>query len=79
VVPDEELRDAAFAWAKTLADGPAKALRFMKDNLDEALMNDFLTSLDHEAERMVRTAATADHKEAVKAFVEKRKAVFKGE
>mgnify|MGYP001068907092 FL=1 len=79
VVPDEELRDAAFAWTKTLADGPAKALRFMKDNLDEALMNDFLTSLDHEAERMVRTAATADHKEAVKAFVEKRKAVFKGE
>ncbi len=40
-------------------------------------MNDFLTSLDHEAERMVRSAGTADHKEAVKAFVEKRKPVFK--
>lgn len=79
VVPDEQLRDAAFAWAKTLADGPAKALRFTKDNLDEALMNDFLTSLDHEAERMVRSAGTADHKEAVKAFVDKRKPVFRGE
>ncbi len=79
VVPDDKLREEAFAWAKTLAEGPAKALRFMKDNLDEALMNDFLTSLDHEAERMVRTAGTTDHKEAVKAFVEKRKAVFKGD
>ena len=79
VVPDDKLREEAFAWAKTLAEGPAKALRFMKDNLDEALMNDFLTSLDHEAERMVRTAGTTDHKEAVKAFVEKRKPVFKGE
>lgn len=78
VVPDDRLRDEAFAWAKTLAEGPSTALRLLKDNLDEALMNDFLTSLDHEAERMVRTAGTTDHKEAVKAFVEKRKPVFRG-
>ncbi|HAP49121.1 MAG TPA: enoyl-CoA hydratase, partial [Afipia sp.] len=77
VVPDDKLREDAFAWAKKLAEGPTTALRFLKDNLDEALMNDFLTSLDHEAERMVRSAGTADHKEAVKAFVEKRKPVFK--
>lgn len=76
VVPDDKLREEAFAWAKKLAEGPTTALRFLKDNLDEALMNDFLTSLDHEAERMVRSAGTADHKEAVKAFVEKRKPVF---
>lgn len=79
VVPDDRLRDEAFAWAKTLAAGPAKALRFMKDNLDEALMNDFLTSLDHEAERMVRSAGTADHKEAVRAFIDKRTPVFRGD
>lgn len=78
VVPDDRLRDEAFAMAKTLAAGPATALRFLKDNLDEALMNDFLTSLDHEAERMVRSAATADHKEAVQAFIAKRKPVFGG-
>ncbi len=76
VVPDDKLREVAFAMAKQLAEGPSTALRFLKDNLDEALMNDFLTSLDHEAERMVRSAGTADHKEAVKAFVEKRKPVF---
>jgi len=44
----------------------------MKDNLDRALTSDFLTSLDHEAENMVRAAGTAQHKEAVRAFVEKR-------
>jgi enoyl-CoA hydratase/carnithine racemase len=50
----------------------------MKDNLDEALMFDFATARDHEAERMIRTQVTADHKEAVQAFMEKRKPVFRG-
>ena len=72
VVPDAELRSAAFEMAKTLAQGPRAALASIKDNLDRAITSDFLTSLDHEAENMVRTAGTAEHKEAVRAFVEKR-------
>jgi enoyl-CoA hydratase/carnithine racemase len=78
VVPDARLQEDAFALAKSMAEGPTIALRYMKDNLDEALLFDFATARDHEAERMVRTAATADHREAVQAFIEKRKAVFKG-
>jgi enoyl-CoA hydratase/carnithine racemase len=78
VVPDAKLRDEAFALAKSIAEGPTIALRYMKDNLDEALAFDFATARDHEAERLIRTAATADHREAVQAFVEKRKPVFKG-
>ncbi len=50
----------------------------MKDNLDEALLFDFETARDHEAGRLVRLATTADHKEAVQAFIEKRKPVFRG-
>jgi len=50
----------------------------MKDNLDEALLFDFSTARDHEAERLVRLTTTADHREAVQAFIEKRKPVFKG-
>ena len=53
-------------------------LRYMKDNLDEALLFDFATARDHEAERLVRLTTTADHKEAVQAFIDKRKPVFKG-
>ena len=36
------------------------------------------TARDHEAERLIRTTTTADHREAVQAFIEKRKALFKG-
>src|SRR5439155_7717084 len=78
VVSDEKLQEEAFALAKTMAEGPTIALRYMKDNLDEALMFDFATARDHEAERMIRSQKTADHREAVQAFIDKRKPVFKG-
>ena len=78
VVPDDRLQPEAFALAKSLAEGPRQALRYMKDNLDEAIQFDFETARDHEAERLVRLTTTADHKEAVQAFIEKRKAVFTG-
>ena len=78
VVPDAKLQEEAFALAKSLAEGPTIALRYMKDNLDEALLFDFATARDHEAERLIRSTMTADHREAVQAFIEKRKAVFKG-
>jgi enoyl-CoA hydratase/carnithine racemase len=78
VVPDDRLQEEAFALAKSMAEGPTLALRYMKDNLDEALLFDFATARDHEAERLVRLTTTADHREAVQAFIEKRKAVFTG-
>ncbi len=78
VVPDAKLQDEAFAMAKAMAAGPSIALRYMKDNLDEALAFDFATARDHEAERLIRTTMTSDHREAVQAFIDKRKAVFTG-
>jgi enoyl-CoA hydratase/carnithine racemase len=78
VVPDDKLQAEALAMAKSMAEGPTLALRYMKDNLDEALLFDYATARDHEAERLVRLATTADHREAVQAFIDKRKPVFKG-
>jgi enoyl-CoA hydratase/carnithine racemase len=78
VVPDEQLQAEAFALAKSMAEGPTLALRYMKDNLDEALSFDFATARDHEAERLVRLTTTTDHREAVQAFIEKRKPLFGG-
>src|SRR5437764_10092873 len=78
VVPDDRLHAEAFALAKSIAEGPTIAIRYMKDNLDEALMFDFATARDHEAERMIRAQVTADHREAVQAFIDKRKPVFRG-
>ena len=79
VVPDAELRETAFALAKSLAEGPSIALARIKDNLDHAVNSDFLDSMDQEAENMVRSARTTDHKEAVRAFIDKRKPAFVGQ
>ena len=76
VVADAELRDVAFALARSLAEGPLQAFAGMKDNLDHALGTHLLESMDKEAENMARSARTTDHKEAVRAFIEKRKPVF---
>jgi enoyl-CoA hydratase/carnithine racemase len=78
VVPDDKLQAEAFALAKSLAEGPRVALRNMKDNLDDALHIDYPTALHREAERLVQSSRTEDHKAAVRAFVEKRKPVFVG-
>jgi len=78
VVPDAELREAAVSLARSLAEGPSIALARIKDNLDHALKSDFLDSMDQEAENMVRSSRTGDHKEAVRAFIAKRKPAFTG-
>ena len=78
VVADEALLQEAFGLARSLAAGPRMALRNMKDNLDDALHVDYPTALYREAERLVQASRTEDHKEAVRAFVEKRKPAFVG-
>ena len=78
VVADAELREVAFALARSLAAGPLQAFAGMKDNLDHALTTDLLDSMDQEAAYMVRSARTTDHKEAVRAFIDKRKPEFVG-
>ncbi len=78
VVPAAGLAEATRALAGPLANGPRVAFAYMKDNLDEALDIDHATAIDREAERMLRTQGTADHKEAARAFVEKRPPEFQG-
>jgi 2-(1,2-epoxy-1,2-dihydrophenyl)acetyl-CoA isomerase len=79
VVADDELQAEATALARRIADGPRIALGYMKRNLLAAETEPFQTVLDLEAEHQARCAFTEDHKEAVAAFVEKRRPVFKGQ
>ena len=72
VVEDNELAGEALALATSLACGPRKALKLMKENLIDAATSEFFEALDGEASRLVQSAGTADHKEAVRAFIEKR-------
>jgi len=78
VVPDSSLEDETAAWARRLANGPTVAFRYMKENLNRALGGDVMECLDLEATHHVHTGFTEDHRNAVRAFVEKQKPEFKG-
>jgi enoyl-CoA hydratase/carnithine racemase len=76
VVADAALGEEAFALARSFAEGPSIAYRYIKDNLDEAIALSHAAAIDREAERMLRAQGTEDHKEAVRAFLEKRRPNF---
>ena len=78
VCAPEELQARTREIAARLAAGPTVAYRYMKENLNRAMAGDVDDCLDLEATHHVHCGQTADHKEAAKAFVEKREPVFSG-
>src|ERR1700724_917075 len=78
VVPDDQLADATMELARSLAQGPQIALSLMKRNMNRAESAGLAELLDTEAANMVLSARTEDHREAAKAFVEKRAPIFTG-
>lgn len=78
VVPDAEVEEAARELAMSLAQGPSIALGFIKRNINNAETMSLEACFDGEAMHHTRAGETADHKEAAKAFVEKRKPTFQG-
>ena len=78
VVPAADLEQSALELARRLAHGPGVAYRYMKENLNRAAGRDMLECLDLEATHHVHTGMTADHRAAVRAFLEKREPVFEG-
>lgn len=76
VFPPEELEHEALRRARLLAAGPSIAYRYMKENLNRAVGGELGECLDMEAAHHIHTGTTADHREAVQAFVEHREPVF---
>lgn len=75
----DELAAKANEIALRLASGPTVAYRYMKENFARALSSgDVNDCLDLEATHHVHCGQTEDHKNATKAFVEKRAPVFVG-
>ena len=79
VVPDAEIDAAAHDLAMSLAQGPSITLGYIKKNINNAEQMSLEACFDAEALHHSRCSETEDHKEAAKAFVEKRAAVFKGQ
>jgi len=78
VVADDDLVTATMELAGSLAHGPSIALSLMKRNLNCAESSGLTELLDMEAAHQVQAGRTEDHREAARAFVEKRAPVFTG-
>ncbi|MEP2988951.1 MAG: enoyl-CoA hydratase-related protein [Parasphingorhabdus sp.] len=78
-VEDDALMDEANALATRLAGGPTVALGLMRQGLAAALEVDYASALRTEAENQKIAGDSADAREGGIAFLEKRKAEFKGQ
>jgi 2-(1,2-epoxy-1,2-dihydrophenyl)acetyl-CoA isomerase len=78
VLPAEGFAEAALLFAKALAQGPASFTQ-VKGLLNQSAANTLDEQLSLEARMQAKAAQTSDVKEGVRAFAEKRRAIFRGE
>lgn len=76
VVPADELGLAAAELAQRLAAGPTLAYAAIRRSVHFAATHDLPESLAFEAQMMAATGASEDHRDAVDAFVAKRRPTF---
>ena len=78
VIAGDDFAGEVAKIATRIAHGPLVSYRYMKENVNLALTSDFRTLLDREAVTHLRCGQTADHREGVAAFLEKREPRFQG-
>ena len=74
----DDFEREVMARAHRLAAGPAVAYRYMKENLNRAVTEDLGECMDIEVTHHLRTGLTEDHREAARAFADKREPSFQG-
>ena len=79
VVADDALQDEAMAQAKAFAAGPTLAYGATKRLLQETWTSGLGTQMDRETRSISDLSRTADAREGIDAFLNKRKPAFKGE
>jgi 2-(1,2-epoxy-1,2-dihydrophenyl)acetyl-CoA isomerase len=76
--PDDTFEQEADALARKLAAMPTKGLAYTKQLLNQSFGNDLTRQLRAEGDYQLRAGNTADYKEGVAAFLEKRQPTFTG-
>ncbi|GAC1453412.1 MAG: 2-(1,2-epoxy-1,2-dihydrophenyl)acetyl-CoA isomerase PaaG [Ktedonobacteraceae bacterium] len=77
-VPVEEFPGTVAAFAKRLANGPTHSYGLIKELLYKSMETDLQASFDLEGQLQDEAFTTADHKEGVTAFLQKRPAKYTG-
>ena len=78
VFPPEQLEEETMNLARKIAKGPPIAIRLMKWQVRKGLSMELPEALDNAALCEAVTLMTQDHREGVKAMLEKREASFQG-
>ena len=76
VVPTQDLHASALGFAKALINGPVHAMGLAKRDFNQALYPNLEQVLDYEAHIQEIARVGTEHKEGVKAFIEKRAPVW---
>ena len=78
VVPDAELKTATETLARELAAGPTKAFGAAKRLFHQSTWESLETQMELEAQAIAKSGHTADFREGVTAFANKKTPVFRG-
>ena len=78
IVPSEKLMQEVMITAENIAEKGKTALRAAKQAINNGINVDLVTGLNIEADAFALCLTSEDSREGLNAFIEKRKAHFKG-